>query len=95
MERERWLDPPEQLALEVGDLHIWRVWLDQQSAVYLSQLGQLLSPDEQERAARFHFPHHRERYIVARGTLRLLIGRYLACQPESINFSYGPQGKPA
>lgn len=94
-EREQWLDPPEQLALEPGDLHIWRVWLDQQPAVYLAQLREILSLDERARADRFHFPIHRERYTVARGTLRILLGRYLHCPPESIAFSYGPQGKPA
>ncbi|MFZ0546949.1 MAG: 4'-phosphopantetheinyl transferase superfamily protein [Candidatus Promineifilaceae bacterium] len=92
---EQWLDPPEKVVLEAGDLHVWRVWLDQQSAVYLAQLREILSPDERERAARFHFPQHRERYIVARGTLRLLLGRYLGRSPESVAFTYGPQGKPA
>lgn len=94
-ELEQWLDPPEQLVLEPGDLHVWRVWLDQQPAVYLSRLRELLSPDERTRADRFYFPIHRERYTVARGTLRILLGRYLDCPPESIKFSYGPQGKPA
>jgi 4'-phosphopantetheinyl transferase len=94
-ERERWLDPPERVVLEAGELHVWRAWLDQQTAVYLRQLRELLSEDERERAARFHFPIHRERYIVARGTLRVLLGRYLNCTPETISFTYGPQGKPA
>ncbi len=94
VEKERWLDPPEQLALEAGDLHIWRVWLDQQPPANLTRLRQLLSSDEQKRADRFYFPHHRERYTVARGTLRLLLGRYLDRPPESLTFSYGSQGKP-
>jgi 4'-phosphopantetheinyl transferase len=92
---EQWLDPPEQVTLEAGELHIWRAWLDQQPAVYLGQLRGLLSDDERGRAERFHFPIHRERYIVARGTLRILLGRYLDCPPERIGFSYGPKGKPS
>lgn len=91
---ERWLDPPRDLRLETGDLHIWRVWLSQQPPDHLVRLRQLLSTDEQERAARFHFPHHREWYIVARGTLRILLGRYLNRPPQSISFDYGDQGKP-
>lgn len=93
--KESWLDPPEQLTLASGDLHVWRAWLDQQPTAHLARLRQLLSPDEQERAGRFYFPIHRERYIVSRGTLRILLGRYLNRPPETITFSYGPQGKPA
>ncbi len=94
-ERERWLDPPEKVDLEPGDLHVWRVWLDQQPVSYLTRLREILSKDEQERADRFHFPIHRERYIVARGTLRHILGRYLNRPPETVSFSYGDQGKPA
>jgi 4'-phosphopantetheinyl transferase len=93
--KERWLDPPDELSLEAGELHIWRVRLDQQPAAHLDRLRSLLSVDEQERADRFHFPRHRQRYIVSRGTLRILIGRYLNRQPHSLSFSYGLQGKPA
>ena len=93
-DRERWLDPPDELQLERDDLHIWRVWLGQQPPSHLSKLREILSPDEQERADRFHFPHHREWYIVARGTLRTLLGRYLNCPPQSLTFAYGEQGKP-
>jgi 4'-phosphopantetheinyl transferase len=93
--KEMWLDGPEELILKSGELHVWRAWLDQQPTAHLAHLRQLLSPDEQERADRFHFPIHRERYIVARGTLRILLGRYLNRPPETITLSYGPQGKPA
>jgi 4'-phosphopantetheinyl transferase len=94
-ERERWLEPPPTVTLEANELHVWRARLDQQPAVYLARLRELLSPDEQQRAGRFYFPHHRERYIVARGTLRILLGRYLNLLPETLSFTYGPQGKPA
>jgi 4'-phosphopantetheinyl transferase len=54
-----------------------------------------LAPDERERAARFHFPIHRARFIAGRGLLRKLLGNYLGMEPRSLEFSYGPQGKPA
>jgi 4'-phosphopantetheinyl transferase len=47
----------------------------------------LLTPDERERAARFRFDVHRNRYVVCRGRLRELLG---ADQP----FLYGAHGKP-
>jgi 4'-phosphopantetheinyl transferase len=58
-------------------------------------LRALLSPDEQERAARFVFREDRRRYIVARARLRQLLGARLRVSPEKIEFQYGAAGKPA
>ncbi|HSM54600.1 MAG TPA: 4'-phosphopantetheinyl transferase superfamily protein [Candidatus Sulfomarinibacteraceae bacterium] len=89
-----WLPPPQPLALDTDEVHVWRAALDlphkQEQALWA-----LLSDDEQERAARFHFERHRRRFIAARGLLRTTLARYLDCPPRPIRFRYGPQGKPA
>ena len=54
-----------------------------------------LSSDEQDRANRFKFAHDRRRYVVARGTLRHLLGREFARSPQSITFCYSQYGKPS
>ena len=54
-----------------------------------------LDLEERERASRFHFEKHRRRFIVGRGVLRLLLGRYLRIAPEEVRFAYGPYGKPS
>lgn len=54
-----------------------------------------LSQDESERAARFHFPADRDRFIIAHGCLRDVLSRYLHCQPLELSFSIGEYGKPA
>jgi len=54
-----------------------------------------LSAAERSRAARLRFARHRRRFIVARAHLRELLGERLQARPESIEFSYGPNGKPA
>ncbi len=54
----------------------------------------MLSPDEENRASRFHFPLDRERFIIARGALRYLLTRYLQLPAREVRFHYGPQGKP-
>jgi len=57
-------------------------------------LRALLSPDEIERAMRFHFPLHRQRFIITRGLLRKTLSQYLDTAPDQIRFIYGPHGKP-
>jgi 4'-phosphopantetheinyl transferase len=54
-----------------------------------------LSKPEQDRANRFKFVHDRRRFVVARGTLRHLLGEQFACSPESVDFYYGEYGKPS
>jgi 4'-phosphopantetheinyl transferase len=88
-----WLSPPEQVLLGAHDIHVWRISLEQPAEI-VEALGRLLSTDESKRAQRFHFERDRKHFIVARGTLRRLIGRYLAAKPESIRFTYQEYGKP-
>ena len=73
---------------------IWRFPLQASSAV-VACLEESLSPDERDRAARFHFDHLRRSYICGRGALRHLLARYLQVSPSSIRFAYGVKGKPA
>lgn len=55
---------------------------------------ELLDPSEHERAARFRFDVDRERYIIAHGALRVLLGKQLSEEPAKIPFAHGPYGKP-
>jgi 4'-phosphopantetheinyl transferase len=54
----------------------------------------LLSSDERERAARFKFATDRERYIIAHGALRSILGSYLKVAPADLRFAIGSNGKP-
>jgi 4'-phosphopantetheinyl transferase len=83
----------EALTLEQGVLHVWRGSLDQRLAVR-RRLESLLSYDEHERALRFRFDKDRARYIVGRGVLRLLLGRYSGLDAACIRFEYGRHQKP-
>ncbi len=58
-------------------------------------LGRLLSADERQRAARFRFPDDRDRFVVARGRLRLVLACAGAGPPDRIRFAYGRHGKPS
>ena len=75
------------------EIHIWQAQLDiPQTEV--SNLYESLSADERDRASRFYFEKHRRRFIVGRGTLRTILGRYLGVQPDKIRFTYNDKGKP-
>lgn len=90
-----WNSPPAKtLMLEQDEVHIWRASL-QPSAEEIKLLGQLLTPDEQARARRFHFRKDREHFIVARGILRSILARYLNTEPVRLRFDYSQHGKPS
>ena len=61
----------------------------------MQQFRTTLEKDELDRADRFHFEKDRRAFVVSRGFLRHVLGRYLATKPEALRFSYGPYGKPA
>jgi 4'-phosphopantetheinyl transferase len=89
-----WLPPATPLVLSPGTVHVWRASLDR-PADEGSRLSGALSADEQERASRFHFEVHRTRFVVCRGLLRAILGRYLGIAASQVRFTYGKHGKPA
>jgi 4'-phosphopantetheinyl transferase len=88
-----WLPAPKKLNLLLNDVHLWRINLNQ-SESQLEDFWETLSSDEIARAERFYFPEHRQRFIAGRGTLRAILGRYLAIDPKQVEFEYQPRGKP-
>jgi 4'-phosphopantetheinyl transferase len=74
-------------------LHIWLALADEHGPS-LPRYTQYLSPDELQRAGRLRLPKLQERFIISRGLLRALLGRYLDCRPELIQFAFSLQGKP-
>lgn len=89
-----WCFPPEALLLGRDEVHVWRATLDETPSRIDSFLH-TLAADERTRAERFYFPRDRERFIVARGVLRAILGLYSNRAPECVSFSDGSHGKPA
>jgi 4'-phosphopantetheinyl transferase len=92
--KRMWLAPPEFLLLKNDEVHVWRISL-KVTPYHVRMLEQLLSADELEKAARFHFHKDRDHFIVARGTLRSIVGKYLKMPPDKLKFYYGSHGKPS
>ena len=80
------------LVLGEDEVHVWHAILDEALAEHLLPV---LSQDEVERAERFHFPRHRNHFIVARGLLRTILASYIDVKPPELRFSYAAKGKPS
>lgn len=88
-----WEPAPRRPRLHGEEVHVWRAALAR-TAGEVEALKRLLSEDELRRAERFHFPHDRSNFVVARGTLREILSPYAALPPELLRFSYNAFGKP-
>jgi 4'-phosphopantetheinyl transferase len=88
-----WSAPPQFPLLGPDEVHIWCVVLDRPDS-RVRNLRRTLAPDEQGRAERFHFRRDREQFIVARGMLRKIVGRYAGVEAHRLRFCYNSYGKP-
>jgi hypothetical protein len=92
MSRFAHLDPTTPTSppfLEDAQIHVWAFMLDEPPAI-VTAWRQLLSSDEALRADRFVFNRDRDRWIVARGALRQLLGQYCRKDPRTIAFTLAP-----
>ena len=85
------LAKPPQLGTD--DVHAWAVPLDVSQHAYGGLLA-TLAPNEIVRASKFYFDDPRRRYVIARGTLRRLLGDYLNLQPTAIELAVDSNQKP-
>lgn len=93
------LDAPESFGrpecrLAVDEIDFWTAPLELAPDI-LRGLAATLSEPERERAQRFFFETHRNRFVAGRGLLRVILARYLSARPGQVQFEYGPAGKPA
>ncbi len=79
--------------LASGEVHSWCASLGVPRETS-ARLYATLTPEERTRSARFRFERDQQRFIVARGVLRDLLGRYLQARPSQISFVYNAFGKP-
>jgi 4'-phosphopantetheinyl transferase len=74
-------------------IDIWLVRLSQDETS-INDLSLLLSDDEMQRAERFHFPIHKQRFIIAKAYLRLILASYTNQRPHHLQFAYTSHEKP-
>lgn len=90
-----WYYPAAFPTLAHDEVHIWRVVASDASTTYIQSLKQVLTAHERNQAERFRILLHATRFIVAHGTLRIILGHYLGQEASTLQFHYGPYGKPA
>jgi 4'-phosphopantetheinyl transferase len=76
------------------EVHLWTAPLTT-APEKLFYFKSILSVDEKERARRFRKISDGKRYLIARGSLRCLLGSYIAGAPDQLRFTYGMFGKPS
>jgi 4'-phosphopantetheinyl transferase len=74
-------------------VHLWWVFVPELLA-HVEQFSQILSVEEMNRALRFRFDVHRQRYIIARSVLRQILQLYTGRSAQDIVFLHGERGKP-
>ena len=89
-----WPEGPERPTLAPGEIHVWQAPLsggrDQRD-----RLAVHLSAAEVERESRFRFERDATRYAIARGFLRVLLGRYCDAQPAELRILESDRGRPS
>src|SRR3984893_14516871 len=88
-----WRRPPEALAPGPGEVMLVAASLDVDSR-RLAALRAHFSARDEDRFQSFATDALRSRWGAARGTLREVLGRALACAPAEVQFSYASHGKP-
>jgi 4'-phosphopantetheinyl transferase len=81
-------------SLSTNALHLWRIDADMALPDLYAWGERLLSAAELERARRLRLPKLRRRFVLSHLACRQILGAYLDCKPQAIEFVYSDTGKP-
>src|SRR5690606_31663161 len=81
------------LKLDSSTIHVWNICFHEHFQELFKRFRSLISHDDYEKAKRLYRANDFKRYLTGRIVLRLLLGRYLACDSSNIDFAYF-NGKP-
>jgi 4'-phosphopantetheinyl transferase len=79
--------------IERGELHVWKAFFSEHKK-NIEDFLRILSKEELHRARKFHFQKDSEKYIIGRALLRWILSQYTSIEPQDIEFTYTPYGKP-
>jgi 4'-phosphopantetheinyl transferase len=84
---------PVRVFAPASDVDLWLASLVR-TADEIAEMTRSLSAAETARAARFGHPDLRNRYVVGRATLRMLLGQRLDIAPDAVVIQRGERGRP-
>ena len=90
----QWQTQDQPDLLREDEVHLWITPLTTPPEK-LFYFESVVSADEKERARRFRNIRDRKRYLIARGSLRRLLGYYVVGEPDRLRFTYDAFGKPS
>jgi 4'-phosphopantetheinyl transferase len=76
-----------------GRVRLWHLSVARERSRY-EFYRSVLDEQERERAARFRFDRDRSRFVIARGSLRCVLGRLTATNPHLVPLGAAEHGKP-
>lgn len=76
-----------------GEVQVWVLSLAT-SVAETGELVECLTPDEQQRAARYKVEKARHQFVTGRGTLRRILGSRLGVAPLAVPLAFTGAGKP-
>ncbi len=82
------------MSLLEGEIHICLLHLAPFNDKAVNRCLYLLDDEERNRTGRIRHWETRRNFVLVRSVLRLLLGRWLSCEPNSIRFMLGVKGKP-
>lgn len=82
------------LPFKKNDLFVWVMELSSFSKKEVSRLFNFLSMEEKNKANNYHFEIDRNRFIIGRAVLKILISKYTRRNVHSIHFGFNASRKP-
>lgn len=83
----------QDVCIAAASTHVWLLPCNR-SRDTLGELYRFLNVEERARTNRYHFERDRERFVAARGAVRLVLAGYLRCDPADVSFDFAEHGKP-
>lgn len=90
--QKQWESPRQFPELVQDEIHVWLLNVNNYSS---EEFWNILSKSEKQRAQRFAFAKHTEKFMITHGVLRMLLSQYLKQDPKAIKFTQNEYGKPA
>jgi len=87
-----WGNPSDFPQLTDGEIQVWRTSIDL-SFAHIQNLASTLSANERNKSKQFRFERQKYGFVVRRGILRTLLGRYLDIPPHDVAIETSAEGK--